>query len=217
MIYKRNASPQTTNSFGGTEINQERHAPPTEGKVTHLLAAARQGDANAIANVCSLLYQDLRRLARARLRSHRPLTLLDTTVMVHESFFRLIKIGQVDIADRNHFMAYAARAMRSVMIDFVRRRRTERRGGDHIHVRLDTNIAGSLAAQEDQFVNLSDVLDELARTDPRAAQVVEMRYFAGMVDREIADVLGVTERTVCRDWRKAKMLLHVALRDEGRP
>jgi RNA polymerase sigma factor (TIGR02999 family) len=181
------------------------------GEIAELLAAARQGQQAAVAQLCQFLYQDLRQIARARLRAHQPVTLLDTTALVHESFLRLAKLGRVEINDRNHFLGYAARVMRSVIVDFVRARQAERRGGDQLQVTLSTDIAGSVAATEDDVLRISEALDELARVDARAVQVVEMRYFAGMSEKEIAEALGVTDRTVRRDWEKAKLLLRVAL------
>ena len=181
------------------------------GDVTQLLVAAQRGDGAAVARLCDLLYNDLRRVARARLRVHQPLTLLDTTALVHESFLRLVKVGQVELANRNHFLAYAARAMRSVIVDFVRRKQAERRGGELDRVVLDTSIADSSEGGESDVIRLNEAIDELTRVDARAMQVVEMRYFAGMTEAEIAAVLGVTERTVRRDWEKARLLLRAAL------
>jgi RNA polymerase sigma factor (TIGR02999 family) len=185
------------------------HSP--NGAVTRLLAVARDGDGDAMARVCELLYADLRQMAHRRLRSQQPLTLLDTTVLVHESFLRLEGLGEVALADRSQFLAYAARVMRSVIVDTIRRRSAARRGGDHVLVTFDTELCESVAADEDDVLRLAEAVEDLSRVDPRAAQVVEMRYFAGMADAEIAVALGVTERTVGRDWRKAKMLLHAAL------
>jgi RNA polymerase sigma factor (TIGR02999 family) len=182
------------------------------GALVRLIDAARQGKEDAVARLCDVLYRDLHSLARSRLRRHQPLTLLDTTALVHESFLRLSRLEQLDVTDRNHFLAYAAKVMRSVIIDFVRQKQSERRGGDHSHVPLDSEIADSVAKCEDEVIRISEVLDELAAVDPRAVQVVEMRYFAGMAEQEIADVLGVTARTVRRDWEKARLLLHAALR-----
>jgi RNA polymerase sigma factor (TIGR02999 family) len=185
--------------------------PAVDGEITLLLSAAREGDATAMARVCELLYHDLRRIARNRLRAHEPLTLLNTTVLVHESFFRLIKVGRIALADRNHFLRYAARAMRSAVIDVVRQKRTERYGGDLQHVTLDTAMADTLGNREDEVIRLGEAIEQLVAVDDRAMQVVEMRYFAGMTEPEIADALGVTERTVRRDWQKARLLLRAAL------
>jgi RNA polymerase sigma factor (TIGR02999 family) len=182
-----------------------------ETELPGLLAAARQGEQVAVSRLYDLLYQDLRRIARARLRPHQRLTLLDTTALVHESFLRLSKVGSIGLADRNQFLAYAARAMRSIIVDFVRRKQAERRGGDHVFVTLDTGVAQVAPEGEDDVIRISLALDQLSQVDPRAVQVVEMRYFAGMTEREIAEALGVTERTIRRDWEKAKMLLQAAL------
>lgn len=184
---------------------------PLSGAVTRLLVVAREGNNEAVAHICELLYGELRGMAHARLRTQQPLTLLDTTALVHESFLRLANAGQVAMADRNHFLAYAARVMRSVIIDIIRRKHTERRGGELDHVPLDTEIADSVSACEDDVIRISEALEDLSKADPRAAQVVEMRYFGGMADNEIAAALGVTERTVGRDWRKARMLLYAVL------
>jgi len=182
-----------------------------ENDVTTLLPLARAGDAGAVARLYELLYQDLRRVARARLRVQKPVTLLDTTALVHESYIRLVGTGQLALADRNHLLAYAARAMRSIIIDFIRRKQTDRHGGQEAHVTLDTEVAESLPHCEDEVIRVSEALDELMQIDARAVHVVEMRYFAGMTEPEIAQALGITERTVRRDWQKAKLLLQAAL------
>lgn len=181
------------------------------GKVTQLLADARNGDNAAVQNLCQFLYQDLRRLAHARLRSNTPLTLLDTTALVHESFLRLVNLDHVAVTDRITFFSYAACVMRSIIVDFVRMKRTERRGGDLRFVTLTDEISESVAKQEDDLIGVSEALDALAKVDPRATQVVEMRYFAGMTEQEVAQALGVTERTVRRDWEKARLILKAAL------
>ena len=183
----------------------------SDGTVTRLLAVARNGDPQAGRELYAFLYQDLRRLARSRLRSNTPLTLLDTTALVHESFLRLVNLNQTDVNDRLSFFSYAACVMRSIVIDFVRMKKTERRGGGLSFVTLTDEHADSIAQQEDDIIRVSEALDELAKIDPRATQVVEMRYFAGMTEQEVAAALGVTDRTVRRDWEKAKLLLKVAL------
>lgn len=181
------------------------------GEITVLLGAARDGDGAAMARICELLYPELHRLARARLRASEPLTLIDTTVLVHESYLRLVKVGRIQMADRNHFLRYAARAMRSTIIDFVRHKHAERRGGGSRHETLDTAITDSVSEAEDEVIRLGEAIEQLVAVDDRAMQVVEMRYFAGMDEAEIAEALGVTERTVRRDWQKAKLLLKAAL------
>jgi RNA polymerase sigma factor (TIGR02999 family) len=154
-----------------------------------------------------LLYDELRRLARARLSSGGRNVLLDTTALVHESFLRLHGAGKVELTDRDHFMAYAATAMRSVIVDYVRRKASEKRGGDVEHVTLDTGVAESLGATDAEIVEVHEALEALAKVDARLVQVVEMRYFAGLSDDEIGAALGMTGRTVRRDWERARLLL----------
>ena len=180
--------------------------------LTALLAAARGGDAGAAAAAFSLVYGELKKLARAKLRAHQPMTLLDTTSLVHECFLRFVESGRAQIADRAHFFAYAARVMRSVIVDFAREKLAKRRGGGQVALTLNTAIAESAVASEDDVVRLNDALEELAEVNDRLVSVVEMRYFAVFTEREIADALGVSERTVKRDWEKARLLLRAALR-----
>jgi RNA polymerase sigma factor (TIGR02999 family) len=180
-------------------------------EITELLAAARNGDGAAADKVFGMLYDDLRRLARAKLRHHQPMTLLDTTSLVHESYLKLVGHQALPVTDRHHFFAYAARVMRSVIVDLARARQAERRGGDAEHVQLDTDMADSLAAPENEVLRVHEALETLAQADEPLARVVEMRYFGGMSEQEIADALGSSERTVRRQWQKARLLLSVTL------
>jgi RNA polymerase sigma factor (TIGR02999 family) len=154
-----------------------------------------------------VLYQELRQLARARLSSGGRNITLDTTALVHESFLRLQKAGHLELADRDHFLAYAATTMRSIVVDSIRRRRTERRGGDVVHVRLGTQAAAELGASEEEILEVHSALDFLAKVNPRLAQVVEMRYFLGLPDEEIGAALGASGRTIRREWERARLLL----------
>ena len=181
-------------------------------ELTVLLAAARQGDQDAAGEAFSLLYADLRRLARSRLRQHQTMTLLDTTSLVHESYLRLVKLQQLRVEDRSHFLAYAARVMRSVVVDLVRESRAERRGGDQLMVTFDTQAADAQPASSDEVLQVHEALQELAAIDERLVRVVEMRYFVGLEMDEIAQALGVAKRTVERDWEKARLLLAHALK-----
>jgi RNA polymerase sigma factor (TIGR02999 family) len=143
------------------------------------------------------------------------LTLLDTTSLVHESYLRFEKSGALQISDRAQFMAYAAKVMRSVVVDLVRARssdQADRHGGGAWHVTLNTEIGDSVARHEDEVLRVHEALDELAGSDARVAQVVQMRYFGGLSEAEIADCLGITERTVQRDWQKARLFLSLALK-----
>jgi len=183
----------------------------TRSRLTVLLASARGGDRDAAGDAYSLLYNELRRLARAKLRRHQSMTLLDTTSLVHESYLRLIGADALPVADRHHFFAYAARVMRSVIVDFARARAAERRGGEAEHVVLDTMVAAEVAAPENDVLRVHEALETLARADERLARIVEMRYFGGLSEIEIAQILDVSERTVRRDWEKARLLLKAAL------
>lgn len=153
------------------------------------------------------LYDELRRLARSRLAGGGRPTLLDTRSLVHEAYMRMQKDGGVTVNDREHFLAYAATTMRSVVIDFVRRRDAERRGGGAEHITLQTDAAVDLGAQDEEILAVHDALELLAKVDARLVRVVEMRYFAGLNDLEIGEALGVTDRTVRRDWDRARLLL----------
>ena len=179
--------------------------------LNELLASARQGDVASVDQLCALMYDDLRRLARIRLAGHQRGTLLDTTALVHESYLRLSKLETLDVEDRSHFMRYAGRVMRSVIVDFVRVRLAERRGGDVEQVTLDTSISNAIAHSEGELIRINEALDELAKVDERMVRVVELKYFVGLDEREIATSLGIAERTVRRDWEKARLMLKAAL------
>lgn len=163
-----------------------------------------------IAALSATAYEDLRRLAKARLRSNGPLTLLDTTGLVGDTYRRLALQHNLHIESRAHFLGYCSRVMRSVIIDMVRERNAGRRGGGGTKITLNTAIGESLAAREEPL-QVDDALSELARLEPRLAQVVEMRYFGGYSEEEIAEALGITARTVQRDWQKARVLLQSML------
>jgi RNA polymerase sigma factor (TIGR02999 family) len=183
------------------------------GQVTALLSAIGQGERTALGELYALLYPELRRLAHSRVRRSGALTLLDTTALVHESYLRFEKSGALRIGDRGQFMAYAARVMRSVVVDAVRARHVERRGGDAVHVDLDeAHAVPAHDAHDAEVLRVHESLDELAAIDERLVQVVEMRYFAGMTEPEIASALALSQRTVARAWEKARLFLHASLR-----
>jgi RNA polymerase sigma factor (TIGR02999 family) len=180
--------------------------------VTSLLLAAKNDDSQAMNRLFEVLYDDLRLLAHAKLRRSAPMTVLDTTALVHESYLRFLRTGDLKVEDRPHFLAYAARVMRSIVVDLIRSRLADRHGGDALHVTLNTEIAESASVREDEVILVNDALEELATIDPRLVKVVEMRYFAGMSEDEIAESLGVSVRTVERDWEKARLFLYRALK-----
>lgn len=182
------------------------------GDITQLLVRAREGDRQAFNALFEALYPDLRRIARARLAPHVRGTLLDTSALVHEAYLKFEQSARLTPGDRAHFLAYAAQVMRSIIVDAARAACSQRRGGDAVHLTLDTGVAESVAAGEDEIVDLSEALERLAKLEPRLARVVEMRYFGGMKEADIGEALGVTERTVRRDWEKARLLLAAELR-----
>jgi RNA polymerase sigma factor (TIGR02999 family) len=176
-------------------------------ELKQLLIAAGEGDRVAIDQVYRILYPQLRELAHHRVRRSHNVTSLDTTSLVHESYLRLVNAGKIQVEDRNHFLALAASVMRSVVVDFFRRSRAQRRGGDDVHVTLNSGVIDSSGSTGDEVVRLNELLEELAQIDPRLVSVVEMRYFAGLDTDEIAKCLGVTGRTVLRDLKKIRLLL----------
>jgi RNA polymerase sigma factor (TIGR02999 family) len=182
------------------------------GDITELLHHARAGDRSALDALFTELQPELRRLAHARLARGGRHTLLETAVLVNECYLKLSSAGRLAINDRAHFMAYSARAMRSIIVDFARERLRERRGGDSPHVTLNTELVQGLPAGDEQIVAIHDALETLEAREPRLARVVEMRYFGGLNEQEIAAALDVTDRTVRRDWEKARLLLADALR-----
>jgi RNA polymerase sigma factor (TIGR02999 family) len=181
--------------------------------LTVLLSRMRTGDRAARDAAFAAAYRELRRLAHARLRDGGSGdAVLDTTALVHESYLRLVQVGELRFDDRRSFFGYASRVMRSVIVDAARERLAERRGGaDAQRITLSTDLAQGVAADDEGIVQVHEALQALEQADARAAQMVEMRYFGGYSDREIADTLDVTERTVQRDWEKAKMLLRAML------
>ena len=175
--------------------------------LTDLIHRAQGGDTDAVDALFQCVYPELRRMARARLRKHQRNTLLDTTELVHESYMRFVQAGRLALEDRAHFMGYAGKIMRSVIVDTVRERLAQRRGGQQPNVTLDSQFAAPGADAMAQVLEVHAALDGLAQHDPRLVQVVELRYFAGMTDVQVAEALGVAERTVRRDWEKARLLL----------
>jgi len=185
------------------------------GRLSLLLGMARAGDHDAFAELFTVAYQELCVLARARLRPHRGGAALDTSALVHETFLRFANGGSLRVEHRPHFFRYASRVMRSVIIDTVREQRAQRRGGDVVHEALPTQLPALQDGSEQEILRVHEALDGLAQYEPRLVDVVQMRYFAGLTEQEIALALGVTERTVRRDWEKARMLLLEALDESG--
>ncbi len=190
---------------------QSPDEPVVAPRLTQLIHRAQDGDRGAADALYASTYADLSRLARSRLRAGRRHTLLDTCSLVHESYVRFVNAGHLKIEDRIHFMRWAAQVMRSVIVDFARRRVAARRGGGAAPVTLDVEVVAAAAHGEEEILSVHQALDRIAVVDPRLTQVVEMRYFGGLTEPEIAQALGITERTVRRDWHKARLLLREAL------
>lgn len=159
-----------------------------------------------------VLYRELRQLARLRLSGGGRPTLLDTSSLVHEAFLRMQNNTGLALKDREHLLAYAATTMRSIVVDFVRRRSAERRGGDLARVTLDTSVAEEFGGSDEEIVAVHEALTALQDVDPKLVKVVELRYFAGLSDAEVAAAMGVTDRTVRRYWDRARLMLRDMLR-----
>ncbi len=184
--------------------------PAPADDITGVLNQAVAGDAAARERVYALLYGELLRLARSHLAGSGAVS-LNPSVIVHEAYLRMLKRDATPLRDRRAFFAYASSVMRSVLIDHVRARGTEKRGGGDAPLTLTTGVLQSAIASED-FTRLNDALLELRSVDDRCFQVVEMRYFAGMTEEDIATELAVSVPTVKRDWRKARAFLFEQLR-----
>jgi RNA polymerase sigma factor (TIGR02999 family) len=179
--------------------------------ITLILDRVQQGDPHAAEELLPLVYDELRKLAAAKMASEAPGQTLQPTALVHEAWLKLAAQGRDYFAGRSHFFAAAAEAMRRILIDRARRRLRARHGGGLERLPLD---GAQLAAQEDdqQLLEVHEAIDELAREDPVKAEVVKQRFFVGLSDSETAQVLGISERTVERHWSYAKAWLFREIR-----
>jgi RNA polymerase sigma factor (TIGR02999 family) len=180
--------------------------------ITQLLHRVREGEAKARDDLFAVAYPDLRRLARARLYEGGSGTVLDPTSLVHESYLRFVRAGELRAEERRAFFAYASQVMRSVILDTVRERQAERRGGGAEKMTLHTEVADAICGEEETVIKVHEALLVLEDASPRLAEVAQMRYFGGYTDKEIAETLGVTERTVERDWARARAILEQAIK-----
>lgn len=178
--------------------------------VTDLLVAWREGDQDALARLIPVVHDELRRIAHAYLASERPDHTLRTTALVNEAYLRLVNISRVQWQDRAQFFAAAAGSMRRILVDYARRYHATKRGGGRTHLPLD-EATMLVEERADMLVALDEALDRLGDMDPRLCRVVECRYFGGLSDQETAEVLGITARTVRRDWVKARGWLYAEL------
>lgn len=159
------------------------------------------------------IYEELRRIAHFQLRRERSGHTLNTTALVHEAYLRLADRSDTSWEDRTHFMALSARIMRHILIDYARKRNALKRGGDQVRVTFNDEFHGG-DARMTQLIALDTALKQLAKQDERLARVVELRFFGGLKEVEIGDVLGISARTVRRDWRKARAWLSLALKED---
>jgi RNA polymerase sigma factor (TIGR02999 family) len=183
---------------------------PESGEITKMLDELRGGDRAAEARLLELVRHELHRMATKYMRRERSDHTLQPTALVNEVYLRLLGDGVPPMKDRTHFFAIAAGAMRRILIDHARASQSDKRGGGM----KKTDLDGVFAFTEDkaeEIIHLDRALDSLAAMDPRQSQIVEMRFFAGMSEEEIAEVLGVSIRTVRREWRISRAWLHRAL------
>jgi RNA polymerase sigma factor (TIGR02999 family) len=181
-------------------------------ELTQLFDAVNAGDRSAVDRLMAVMYQELHRLAHRRLNAAPHRNSLETTGLIHESYLRFLKAGHLRVTDRAHFLSYSSRVMRSIIVDFARKHRAERRGGGALQVTLNSKLADETHVADEHLIRIHDALEGLSKVEPRLVQVVEMRYFGGLDEKESAEVLGVTERTIRRDWQKARLLLRAALK-----
>ena len=180
------------------------------GEITQLLVAARRGESAVIDRLLPLVYPELHAVAHRQLRHQRPGQTLNTTALVHEAYLKLVDQTRADYQDRGHFLAVAAVAMRHILVDYARRRAAKKRGGDEQQVTLDDARLG-VDARAFEILALDQALTSLAHVDERLSRLVELRFFGGLSVEETALALKVSERTVKRDWRKARAFLYRAL------
>jgi RNA polymerase sigma factor (TIGR02999 family) len=181
--------------------------------VTRILNAAAQGDSGAANELLPLVYEELRRLATAKMASENPGQTLQPTALVHEAWVRLAGDENRKWNDRTHFFAAAAEAMRRILVDNARRKRAQRHGGGHQRVEMP-EIAGSISGNDDQVLAVNEAREKLAAQDKQKADLVKLRYFVGMTIEEAADALGISAPTAKRHWAYARAWLAEEIRTQ---
>jgi RNA polymerase sigma factor (TIGR02999 family) len=182
-------------------------------QLTDLLRVAGPRDPEAAKRLFDLMYVDLKRLARSNLRDSSNVEEMNTTVLVHESFLKYVEHGALEKADRTAFFAYVGRVMRSVVIDFVRERQAQKRGGGQTPLTLTTNVGGESIADE-RLLAIHHAMESLEKLAPDLHRLIEMRFFAGLSVLEVSEVTSKSTRTIEREWQKARALLR-ELMDEA--
>ena len=184
----------------------KRDAPQTDGEVTRLLGEIGRGGSQAVNDLLPLVYDELHRLARTYFRRERGEHTLQPTALVHEAYIRLVD-QRSPLANRGHFMAVAATQMRRVLLDYARKHRAARRGGEDQKVMIEDTMLISEQKPVD-IILLNSALDKLAELDPKQTQLVELRFFGGLSLEETAEAMGVSPATVKRSWSSARAFLH---------
>lgn len=183
-----------------------------EATISSLIASAERGDRSAAETLFTVLYSELHRLAERELARHGPGATLGATTLLHEAYLDMSGRDRTSFPDRGRFMAYAARVMRGLIVDYVRRRQAQKRGGLFELTSIGADV-GDVVPDEQELTLVSDALDELQIVDPPLAELVDLKFFCGFSFAEIAVMRGVSERTVQRQWEKARIYLHRAIRD----
>lgn len=218
-MHAMSVAPRTTETALGARSTSARSQPPggfdaepPQSNVAALITAAGNDDPAAAEALFATLYGELHRMARREVARRGGYVTLGATTLLHEAYLDVSEREGMVFPDRSRFLAYAARAMRGLAIDHVRRRRAQKRGGMFEVTALDTTIADSIA-DEHELQQVSDALDELAGVDARLAEVVDLKFFCGFSFAEIAAMQDLSERTVQRQWEKARLYLHRAIAD----
>ena len=179
---------------------------PVTASITALLATAERGDRAALDAVFSALYEDLHRMARRELARRGGGMTLSATTLLHDAYLNMSRREGITFPDRNRYMGYACRVMRRLIIDYARTRHAQKRGGHFELTSISTDVADPMTSA-DELTRISDALDELGTVDERLVRVVDLKFFCGFSFIEIAEMFGVTERTIQRDWEKARIFL----------
>ena len=182
--------------------------------ITALLRSAELGERGAADALFTALYEELHRMARRELSRRGGGVTLSATTLLHDAYLNISGREGTSFPDRNRFMGYASRVMRGIIIDYARSRQAQKRGGEFELTSIRTDMALAVGSNATELSRMSDALDELAKLDERLARVVDLKFFCGFSFVEIAAMFGVSERTVQRDWEKARIYLHNVLQDE---
>lgn len=188
---------------------------PSTQEITQLLLAWSDGDRAALERLMPLVYDELRRIAGRYMRGQRAGHTLQTTALVNEAYLKLIDSSRVNWQNRTHFFAISAQLMRRVLVDFARAKNSLKRGGERIQISLDERIEARAGEPETDLVALDEALEALAKLNQRQSQIVELRYFGGLTEEEIAETLNISTRTVRRDWSAARAWLFRTLKADA--